>query len=124
MPPTSAAGHVTRTFGWRVGVAWLFPATPKLRRISTENIGTWAWAMATIHSPPLRIVPACSCSRPTVKPGLSMRLRIGRWNRSHTSTWRISLSQPSAVSAPPLTWRLSEAMTPTGWPSKRASPTT
>ena len=34
----------------------------------------------------------------------------------------MSLSQPSAVSAPPLTWRLSEAMTPIGWPLKRTKP--
>ena len=32
------------------------------------------------------------------------------------------MSQPSAVSAPPLTWRLSEAMTPIGWPLKRTKP--
>ena len=116
MPPTSAAGHVTRTFGWRVGVAWLLPATPKLRRISTEKIGTCAWAKATIHSPPRRIVPAISCSSPTAKPGLSIRLRIGRWNRSHRSRWRVSLLQPSAVSAPPLTCRLSDAMHADGVP--------
>ena len=34
------------------------------------------------------------------------------------------LSQPSAVIAPPLAWRLSLANTPTGWPLSRARPTT
>ena len=36
----------------------------------------------------------------------------------------MSLSQPSAVSAPPFTWRLSEAITPIGWPLKRTKPVT
>ena len=88
----------------------------------TVKIGTVAWAEAIIHSPPLRMVPVISCSSPTAKPGLSTRLRIGRWKRSQTSMWRRSLSQPSAVSAPPFTCRLSEAMTPIGWPSKRTKP--
>ena len=90
----------------------------------TVNTGTVICANAIIHVPPRRIVPAISCSSPTAKPGLSTRLRTGMWNRSQRSRWRVSLSQPSAVSAPPLTCRLSDAITPTGCPSKRAKPTT
>ena len=79
----------------------MLPATPKLRRMITVNSGTDTWEKATIHSPPLRMVPAVSCSRPTAKPGLSTRFKIGRWKTSHRSRSRRSLSQPSAVRAPP-----------------------
>ena len=79
----------------------MLPATPKLRLITTVKIGTPTWAKATIHRPPRRMVPATSCSTPTAKPGLSTRFKTGRWNRSHRSRWRVSLSQPSAVMAPP-----------------------
>ena len=46
------------------------------------------------------------------------------WKTSQTSMKRMSFVQPWAVSAPPLTWRLSEATTPTGWPSKRVKAVT
>ena len=64
--------------GLERGEAKLLPATPKLRRMSTVKIGTVAWAEAIIHSPPRRMVPAVSCSKPTAKPGLSTRFRMGK----------------------------------------------
>src|SRR5208337_2046288 len=63
-----AAGHATRALAPLRGVAKLLPATPKLRLMMTVKIGTVTCANAIIHSPPLRIVPAISCSSPTANP--------------------------------------------------------
>ena len=57
-----------------------------------------------------------------VMPPWSVRLTIGRWNVSHRSTSRVIACAPSTDIVVPLYG--SVAMTPTGWPSSRASAVT
>ena len=69
------------------------------------------------------MVPSFSAWVPMRKPGLSTKFTTGRWNVSQRSTIFVIFSAPAAVRAPPECIG-SLAITPTGYPSSRATPAT
>ena len=75
--------------------------------------GIVAWFTAASARTPLRSVAARSASSPTMKPGSSSKLSIGRWNVSQKSMKRVIFSDAVSSIAPPFMFGLFD-ITPTG----------
>ena len=116
--PISAEGQATTNPS---GPKCAATATPCALRTITDAQGTTELAAASTAAVPKRIVPAFSASVPSMKPGSSTRLTIGRWNVSQSSMKRRVFWEPAAVIAP-ARCQQSLASTPTGWPASRARP--